>query len=434
MQRTKVERFILEDLAAHGAPDALGGKDRAYVRDLALRVKEIGSRPEEASKIELWKLHNCLKTRRPIVIVFPEGAWDELLPQKTMRLEDPFWREWEWHLRSLIYRSEHLPDDFVFEPSLRVPVSYSIGDYGIAEVSIESTEVFGACRYVPQIIVEKDADRLTAPTLTIFEEKTRRNLQKVGDALGDILPVTVNRNIFTMVADFGIIGSFMRLRGMDQVLIDLFDRPGWVHRALDTMTEGALRVYESAEAAGLTLNNGNDYVGSGGLGWTNELPAPGHDESRVRLRDLWGFSEAQEFAGVSPAMLEEFVLPYQARLLERFGLNCYGCCESLNGSFSAVKKIPRLRRISVSPWTDPAQAAEALEDKYIFSYKPNPAALAAPRLDKDYLKAGLRKVLEIARGCVVEIIMKDTHTVRGEPQRYSQWIAIAREAVEEMTA
>jgi hypothetical protein len=152
----------------------------------------------------------------------------------------------------------------------------------------------------------------------------------------------------------------------------------------------------------------------------------------VRLQDLWGFSEAQEFSGVSPAMLEEFVLPYQTRLLSRFGLNCYGCCESLNGSFPAVKKIPRLRRVSVSPWTDPAKAAEALEDRYIFSYKPNPAALAGPRLDEEGLKAGLKQVLEIARGCVIEIIMKDTHTVRDEPQRYSRWIAIAREAVEEI--
>ena len=140
MQRTKVERFILEDLAAHDAPESLGEKDRAYIRDLALKVKEIGSRPEERSKIGLWKLHNSLKTNRPIVIVFPEGAWDELLPQKAMRLEDPYWREWEWHLRSLLYRAEHLPDDFVFEASLRVPLSYSIGNYGIAEVAIESTD------------------------------------------------------------------------------------------------------------------------------------------------------------------------------------------------------------------------------------------------------------------------------------------------------
>ena len=50
----------------------------------------------------------------------------------------------------------------------------------------------------------------------------------------------------------------------------------------------------------------------------------------VRTRDMWGFGESQETVGVSPAMFGEFIFPYQLPLLERFGLNCYGCCEPLD--------------------------------------------------------------------------------------------------------
>ncbi|MFH1614308.1 MAG: hypothetical protein ABIG61_04390 [Planctomycetota bacterium] len=69
----------------------------------------------------------------------------------------------------------------------------------------------------------------------------------------------------------------------------------------------------------LSLNNDGNYVGSGGFGWTDELPAKGFDEKRVRCSDMWGFAESQETVGVPTDMFEEFVFQYQLPLLERFG-------------------------------------------------------------------------------------------------------------------
>jgi hypothetical protein len=40
-------------------------------------------------------------------------------------------------------------------------------------------------------------------------------------------------------------------------------------------------------------------------------------------------------------------------------------------------------------------------------------------------------MLEKARGCRIEIIMKDVSTVRYEPQRLWEWEAIATELAEE---
>jgi hypothetical protein len=70
------------------------------------------------------------------------------------------------------------------------------------------------------------------------------------------------------------------------------------------------------------------------------------------------------------------VLPYQLPILSRFGLNCYGCCEPLDKRWEYVKQIPRLRRVSVSPWSNRAFMAEQLGANYILSMKPNPADLA----------------------------------------------------------
>ncbi len=76
---------------------------------------------------------------------------------------------------------------------------------------------------------------------------------------------------------------------------------------------------------------------------------------------------------VSPAMYEEFVFPYEKPIMDRFGLTCYGCCEPLHGRWHVIKRHHGLRRVSVSPWADVEKMADYLQDRYIFSLKPNPA-------------------------------------------------------------
>jgi len=85
----------------------------------------------------------------------------------------------------------------------------------------------------------------------------------------------------------------------------------------------------------------------------------------------------------------------------------------------------------MSPWVDVARGAEAVGADYVFSYKPSPAMLAGDTFDADYVKSELKRVLELTRGCRVELILKDISTVRYEPQRLWEWARVAREAVEE---
>ncbi len=42
-----------------------------------------------------------------------------------------------------------------------------------------------------------------------------------------------------------------------------------------------------------------------------------------------------------------------------------------------LKSIPNPRKISISPWADPEEAAERIGDNYVLSLKPSPASLAA---------------------------------------------------------
>jgi hypothetical protein len=94
-----------------------------------------------------------------------------------------------------------------------------------------------------------------------------------------------------------------------------------------------------------------------------------------------------------------------------------------------MKHIPRLRRVSVSPWSDRRLAAEKLGRRYVFSWKPNPAPVSAPKPDWDGAARAVRETLQAARGCCVEMVLKDTHTFCGDPSRPGRWVQIARRAI-----
>ena len=77
------------------------------------------------------------------------------------------------------------------------------------------------------------------------------------------------------------------------------------------------------------------------------------------------------------------------------------------------------------------RGAEELGRDYVFSHKPNPAIVAEHGWNPDLARRRFREVLEITRGCVVEIILKDISTVRYEPQRLWDWTRLAMEAAEQ---
>ena len=168
-------------------------------------------------------------------------------------------------------------------------------------------------------------------------------------------------------------------------------------------------------------------MGSGGLGYTSELDAGSYP---ITAKDIWGFAESQETVCVSPEMFEEFIFPYQEKLLSLFGLNCYGCCEPLDKRWHVVKRFKNLRRVSVSTWADYSKMAEYLENKYIFSYKPSPTDLAVPNIHEDYIRKNIRDFLQATKGCVIELLMKDNHTLGNNPGNLKNWVKIVRQEID----
>ena len=80
-------------------------------------------------------------------------------------------------------------------------------------------------------------------------------------------------------------------------------------------------------------------------------------------------------------------------MYERFGLVYYGCCEPLHNKVDIIKRIPHVRKVSMSPWVDTEKGAQRLGKDLVFSDKPNPAFLAGPTWDPEVVREDLQDTL-----------------------------------------
>ena len=403
----------------------MSSADTAVLRGLAERVVILASSEEMRARRALWHGVNTLRKQRPVVFCDPENGWNEIITETQMRCEGTLARRWEMDLRKEIFWGEEMGDDKPVEPIFVVPYTVRDENWGLPVLYHKPEQRDGAQTWEGPIQdYDRDLPKLHTPAIDIDWETSRGCEQIAREVFGGILDVRM-RGMWWW--SLGITLPAVQLRGLENMLTDFLDQPHNLKALFSFIADSHLKRLGWLEQQGLlALNNDGTYVGSGGFGYTDALPAAGF-AGKARCIDLWGFAESQETVGVSPEMYAEFVFPEEQRVLDRFGLTCYGCCEPLHTRWDTVQKHQTLRRVSCSPWVDVPRMAALLGDGYIFSLKPNPAALALPDIDDAAIRRGLRDALEATRGCVVEIIMKDNHTLGGNPTNATRWCRIARE-------
>ena len=411
--------------------------DKEILRSLAYELAEIASLPIQKEKAQMWKRLNKLEDIKPMVWI-NEIPWQEMNvdDELTLRCESEFCRRIEQELRQTIYQWKHMRGDMVVEPKIYCPkVIYDSG-FGISEesdvVSIDPNNPVVSRHFHPQIQSEEDLEKIKYPVVTYDAEATEERYQLMCDIFDGILPVEKIGAPGFWFAPWDLLVTWW---GVEKLMIDLIERPELVHKAIARFVDASLYSLNQYETLGLlSLNNGPVRVGSGGYGYTDELPKPDYDSNHIRAIDLWGCATAQIFVAVSPQMHEEFAVKYEKRWLDRFGLSYYGCCEPLHRKMDMLRRnIPNLRKVSMNYRVDVDEAVEAVGRDYVFSYKPNPAVLAEAIWSVEKARAELEYVLKRAKekGCIVEIIMKDISTVNYEPHRLWEWAKMASEVTEE---
>ena len=423
--------------------------DTTLIRDLARQVAAIAADPVHDIRRDMWRRLNRLERVRPLVHIqaIAWNIWEELIPPDSLEAADPFVREQEQALRRRIYCWEHFRDDRVVDAVVPCPIAIQGEitdiDFGMEKNLAVPDDRSGAHAYRAVIHTESDIDKICSePNLTVDRDETENRYQRLCDLYDGILKVEKRGKDFYW---FSPMDRFIQWRGIEQMFVDLIERPAWIHAALERITRGYLSNIEQLEQLGaLSPGHGNTMLGSGGYGFTDELPQPdadnrseadhrpGTDGPPTRIRDLWARAATQIFTeGTSPDMHDEFAVQYEKRLLHPFGLSCYGCCEPLDGKMHVVRSIENLRRVSMSPWVDVARASEEVGADYVYTHKPNPSVVSTPTWDLDLARRDLRDAFEKTRDNVLEVNLQDLHTVQNQPHRLTEWTAMALQLAEE---
>lgn len=408
-----------------------------YIRELAKQYAELSGTEENGEKRQRWADHNDLKARqKPLLWVCPDddGGWLELVPESELRCQDPILRDMENKLKKYLYQGKYLKDDFVFEKRLyfTYPGVYTGYLYGNTDqktawgISIVKPHIGENAYHLDNFLkTEEDYEKLLNHEVDFIpdEKKKYEMTDKIEDALSGILDIEFQLPYSVLVQSHLI--EMVHLRGLENLMYDLYDDPELLQSVFRHMGESKARLLKKLEDKKLLFDNRiNIYTGSGSLGYTND---PWKKPEDVRLKDMWGFADAQEFSSVSPEMFEEFAIANQKIGLNMFGRGCYGCCEPLDHKYEAIyRNITNIRRLSVSPWADIDEAVEKIGQKAIFSWKPDPAKICTG-FDEDEIRKYLKNTAEKTKDCFVEIILKDIRTCGHTNQHLVKFIEMTRE-------
>jgi hypothetical protein len=384
------------------------------------------------TRLATWKNGSGTQMTRPMILAETQGVLDELVPLSTLRCQEEWARQMERGLLELIFRVEQVKDDWVVEPWLEFGWFISTSSFGVERVLVRGNNEGKLGSYhwnAPIKDLDRDFDQLHIRKMSVDRQKTLAWKNLLEEHFGDILPVRLRANYWWTT---GMTWEAINLIGLEGLMLALYDNPAGLHRLMAFLRDDFMHMLDWMEQENLlTLNNENDYIGSGSIGYTKDLPADGwHKDTPVRVQDLWGLSESQETVGVSPRLFEEFIFPYQQPVIERFGLSYYGCCEPVHSRIKIIKQLNNLRRVSVSPWCDQEMIARELGDEIIFCRKPNPALISTEAWDEESMRQDIHTTLRAANGCRLEFAMKDVHTLNNQPWRLGRWVQIAREESE----
>ena len=410
--------------------------DRDILRSLGERKMDIAKLPIQQENVRQWTALNDLKPERPMVWI-NEVCWHEMnvSDELTLQCQGAWAREQELILRRELYQWQHLRGDMVINPWIECPLAIHSTDFGIIEdtdiaTTDEASDVVSR-HFNVQIASADDLEKIKMPVVTHDARGTAYRLGAFEEVFDGIVPVKKvgQTHIWFTPWDF-----LIRWMGVETALVALYDNPDLVHASVDRLVDAWMQELDQFESQGLLSPDcNNTRVGSGGYGYVSGLCSDvGTCDIGVGPKQMWGCSNAQIFSEVSPSMHWEFALEHDMRWLERWGLNYYGCCEPLHQKVDILKRIPRLRKVSVSPWCDFGAMVEAFGASVVYSVKPSPAIFAEDTWQPDRARQAIRQILDMAEGRVsIEFIMKDISTVRYQPKHLWDWAQIVMQEVKQ---
>ena len=401
------------------------------LREYAKKYAQLALSESNLKRPDQYRKLNSLEMVKPPILVF-EVPWGELEDQIELKLEceTDLYRGIERAIKRTLYQFKNFEGDYAIHPYYKVKIrtkSTGIG-LNVEEVKINSTTGtdISAHEYHDVLPDDDSLENITMPTMETDNEATQRALEAAHEVFDGIMDVGLGGYQFY----FNMWDELPRYHGVEKCLIDIYDRPEFMHKMMKRFTdyhEEIINLYEK-----LNILETDAYYLHCTPACTYELPVKDITKEKVSAKDVWGRGMAQIFAVVSPDMHKEFDIGYMKRLFDRCGLTYYGCCEPLDKKIDILREFTNLRRISITPWADADVAADAMGDRYVLSAKSNPAYVSQPVFDPQPVIEETKKILLACRrnNTPCEFVLKDISTVCKNVTHLSDWVKTVTQTID----
>lgn len=406
-------------------------RETEIMRELARSYMEYALAPRQTELQKLWIAHNTGRSERPMVLI-DQIPWHEMDVDGSLvcQIEDPYWRGVECSLRRSLYKARYMPADMLLTPYILIPRILKHPDYrsyGIQiQESISRTDQVNdvvSHAYIKQFETMEDLEKIRPIPLSADTEKEAIVWEEAERIFSGIAPVRWQG----VSIHSGLWDTISMWQGVEECYYMLLDEPELLHAIMDRMTQIALDWIRTGNEEGLFDTTGITCHCS----HTLMQPFGTGAEDRPGLsQNSWTYGMAQLFTSVSPDVTREFEIPYVSRIFEHFGNVYYGCCEKLDDRLDIISKLPNVRKVSCSPWSDVERFASQLPQNLILSNKPNPALTGSG--DLEAARRELGNTIQAARrhNVRLEMILKDNSTVHYHPERLWEFSKMALELVQ----
>ena len=405
----------------------ISSKDRDILRELAGRKAALANSARNDEILAMWhKQAKGVRDTPTVRLLFSNFTAEVIDPR--MRCEGKEARKLERQLLSSMVGRELFDDDTPVSDRFDVNVFLSGFPFG---TSPNITKAKGSMGYHIEPVtddIEEDFDLFLGGGFTVDMEGTKEWCALADSIFGDILP----SRIIQPSLRGAITNPLVKLINMETYYMSMYDCPEKLHELMDMATTIYEKYYDYLEGNKLLLpTNGFSAVAQESFAFTDELPSEGEITS---TNQLWGFLESQETTAVSPDMYGEFVYPYFDRMVKRFGLLSYGCCERVDNIWEDyLSKWDNLRKLSVSPFNNESLVGEYLRGTRVVYYsKPRAEYVTNPGpLDEDAIRRCFRDISLASSGCMLEVAQREVGTIFGDYERGRRYVQLAKEAISE---
>ena len=407
--------------------DTISTRDREILRQRARRQLEYAHAPRNDVILKQWQAQAAGRREAPPVLLLFSNFRHEVVTPR-LQCEGDLARGIEAVLLGALVGRELFDDDTPVSPTFDIGWQTTVRPFGLTPKITRAAGPNAQGFHIDPVIhdLAAEIDRLRGGSFGVDRDATARRHELLDGLFGDILPV---RRVMGSLSGM-LTNPLVQLMGMEAYYLAMYDCPDAVHEVMEMGTAVYERYYDFLEEERLLLpTNGLSPLAQESFAFTDELPT----ENVTRTTQCWGFLESQETTAVSPATFGEFVFPYQQRLVKRYGLLSYGCCERVDAIWpDYLSTWPTLRKLSVSPFNDEPRLGEALRGTRVVYYsKPRAEFVTCDGpLDEKAITAYFKGVCEAASGCLFEIAQREVGTIFGDYERGRQYVRLAKEAVD----